>query len=215
MTIARIMRVLSYFRCFGFAVAIGGLLMSLINGCGSSRSSRVAMPDVDPRSAAAAAIKSYDKDGDGRLNESELVSCPAINSARAHFDTDGDRQVSEQEIAQRLAQIYSAGVGVMEVRCTVMRGGRPLSGATVRFVPEPFLSQWIQPAAGTTDSSGAVTPTVAAEQLPDSLRNVSLMQAGLYRVEIEHPSIVSAAAKPLGFEADPTSREGNIAQFNL
>jgi hypothetical protein len=41
------------------------------------------------------------------------------------------------------------------------------------------------------------------------------MQAGLYRVEIEHASLSAGAKKPLGHEVDPTGRQGTAAQFNL
>jgi hypothetical protein len=41
------------------------------------------------------------------------------------------------------------------------------------------------------------------------------MQAGLYRVEIEHPSLPAGDKKPLGHEVDPTSRDGTAARFNL
>ncbi|HEY3394721.1 MAG TPA: hypothetical protein VGK58_18595 [Lacipirellulaceae bacterium] len=173
------------------------------------------MPNVDPRSAAAEAIRQYDKDGDGQLNDPELAACPAINNARQRYDKDGDRRVSEEEIAQRLEQIYSTGTGLLEVQCTVARGGRPLAGATVRFVPEPFLGDALQTATGTTDSSGWATPGISADQLPENLTSAQLMQVGLYRVEIEHPTISPGSAKPLGFEVDPTGRDGTMAQFNL
>jgi hypothetical protein len=111
--------------------------------------------------------------------------------------------------------MYSAGVGLLEVRCSVSRSGRPLANATVRFVPEPFLGDALQTATGTTDSDGFVVPGVPADHLPDTLRNAQLMQVGLYRVEIEHPSISEGTGKTFGFAVDPTRREGTIAQFNL
>jgi hypothetical protein len=184
-------------------------------GCGSLTKPRLQVPSVDPQSAATQAIGSYDKDGDGQLNESELAACPAISHAHSRYDTNGDGKVSQDEIAQRLQQIYSAGIGMTEVRCTVMRGGRPLAGANVRFVPESFLEGALQPASATSNADGVATPSVPTEQLPDNLRSVALMQAGLYRVEIEHPSIPAGSKKSFGVEVDPTSREGTTPQFNL
>ncbi|HJQ80299.1 MAG TPA: hypothetical protein VJ828_10105 [Lacipirellulaceae bacterium] len=173
------------------------------------------MPSVDAHSAAAEAIEQYDKDGDAHLNDAELAACPAINNVRQRYDKDGDRQVSEEEIAQRLEQLYSTGTGLLEVRCTVTRGGRPLANATVRFVPEPFLADALQTATGTTDSSGLAMPGISADQLPENLTSAQLMQVGLYRVEIEHPTISPSGSKPLGFEVDPSSRDGTMAQVNL
>jgi hypothetical protein len=206
------MRTCRYSRAVRF-VPPAAALMLFAGGCGSLTSREIKAPNVNAQSAAAEAIRLYDKDADGQLNDSELAACPAINSAK--YDTNKDGRVSGDEIAQRLQQIYAAGIGVMEVHCSVARGGRPLEGATVRFVPEPFLGDAILPASGTTDSRGATTPSVSGDQLPGNLRNVSVMQAGLYRVEIEHPSLTAANKKPLGFEVDPTSREGNAARFNL
>jgi hypothetical protein len=176
---------------------------------------RVEIPSVDPQGAAAAAIQEYDKDGDGRLNESELAASPAIANARAHYDKDGDKSISQEEIAQHFEQMFSAGVGLTQVPCTVTRGGRPLSGATVKFVPEAFLGESVQPASGTTDASGATSPSVAPEHLPENLQSAKLMQVGVYRVEIEHPSIAAGSSKPLGFEVDPSRRDGTTARFNL
>jgi hypothetical protein len=206
------MKTRSYFRGVHLVVLVA-LLALVSGGCGSLTTPEVKAPKVDAQSAAAEAIRLYDKDQDANLNEAELAACPAITIAR--YDANRDRRVSQEEIAQRLQQIYAAGIGVMEVHGSVTRGGRPLEGATVKFVPEPFLGDAIQPASGTTDASGAVNPTIPVDQLPQNLRGVSLMQAGLYRVEIEHPSLSGAANKPLGFEVDPTNRGGNTAQFNL
>jgi hypothetical protein len=189
--------------------------IAFANGCRSGGSGDVAMPSVNPSAAAQQAIALFDKDGDGRLDQTELAASPGLSSARERYDTDADRKVSEEEIRQRLEQMYSAGAGLLEVRCAVRRAGRPLANATVRFVPEPFLGDAILSAAATTDSNGVAAPSLPADQLPENLRSAQLMQVGLYRVEIEHPTISPSSSKALGFEVDPTSRDGTVAQFNL
>jgi hypothetical protein len=204
-----------YPRQFGTASSSGALLVLLLNGCGPLTETRVEAPQVDPRAAAAAAIEKYDKDSDGRLSDTELADCPAIKSGLARYDKDSDKHVSEDEIAQRLEQIFSLQTGLIEVQCNVTRRGQPLSGAKVQFVPESFLGESVQPAVATTDSSGHARPAISAENLPDNLRNLPVMQVGVYRVEIEHPSIPAGSSKPLGFEVDPTSRDGTTARFNL
>jgi hypothetical protein len=190
-------------------------LIPFLDGCGSLTSTKVETPKVDPQAAAAAALEAYDKDADRKLNESELAACPAIQRARAHYDKDSDRMVSEEEIAKHLEEVLASGAGLLEVKCTVTRGGLPLPGATVRFVPEPFLGDAVQPAVGTTDPSGIASLSLAPEQLPENLRSAQLMQVGIYKVEIEHPSLPANAQRPLGFEVDPTLREGSAVRFNL
>jgi hypothetical protein len=184
-------------------------------GCGFSGPARVMPPNVDPNSAAAEAISLYDSDADGRLSESELSASPALYQARERYDTDGDRSVSESEIAARFEQLYNRPVGFTGVSCTVTRGGVPLPDAEVRFLPEPFLAEAIHPASGATDQRGSARPGVAAEYLPENLRHVPMMQVGLYRVEIEHPSVPTDRSRPLGFEVDPSRRDGTSATFDL
>jgi hypothetical protein len=199
------------------ATAICFVIFSLLlfGGCGSRGGSRAAPPKVDPRAAAAEAIRLYDKNGDGSLDELETGACPAIKRAREGYDKDGNGKISQDEISQHLESIYSVGVGLLEVQCTVLRNGRPLSGATVRFIPEPFLGGDLQTAIATTDADGVAIPSIPAEKLPGRLRNASLMQVGLYRVEIEHPTLSADHTKGLGFEVDPTRRGGTTASFDL
>jgi hypothetical protein len=178
-------------------------------------SSGVKVPNVDPQGSAAEAIGLYDKDSDGQLNETELAACPAIQSNRQQYDGNNDGQISQEEIAARLEQLYAAGIGLLEVRCAVTRGGSPLSGANVKFVPEPFLADALQTAVATTGPDGTASVSIAADELPDTLRSAQVMQAGLYRVEIEHPSLSSGGNKSFGFEVDPARRGGNVARFNL
>ena len=99
-------------RRFGTAQFAVSLWIFAVSGCGPLTETRVNAPEVDPRAAAADAIRTYDKDSDGRLNDAELAACPAIKSALARYDKDGDKHVSEDEIAQRLEKIYSLRTGL-------------------------------------------------------------------------------------------------------
>ena len=96
---------------------------------------------------------------------------------------------------------------------------RPLSAATVRFRPVDMLGDAVADAQGVTDGQGIARPTIAAELLPDELKDISLLYAGLYHVEVTHaqkmlPSRYNTATE-LGFEVDPKSREGSSAKFDL
>ena len=185
------------------------------SGCTSSATPQAAFPKVDPLSAAAEAIRLYDANGSGSLEEVELVKCPAMMNARDRYDKDGNLQISQEEIFQHLKSLYSASVGLLELQCVITRNSKPLPGATVRFIPEPFLGDDLQTAVATTDGDGLANPKIPVDQLTDRLRNASLMQVGLYRVVIEHPSLPTDQAKELGFEVDPTRRGGTTARFDL
>lgn len=187
----------------------------IFGGCSSSAPPEAASLKVDPEAAAAEAIRIYDANGNGVLEELELGKCPAIKNALDRYDKDGNHQISQEEISQRLKSLFSSSVGLLELQCAITRSGRPLSGATVRFIPEPFLGAGLQTATATTDDDGLASPKIPTDQLPDRLRNAPLMQVGLYRVEVEHPSLPTDQAKQLGFEIDPTRRGGTNVRFDL
>jgi hypothetical protein len=77
----------------------------------------------------------------------------------------------------------------------------------------------IKPAQGVTDSSGIARMSLAEADLPEDLKSTLLMQPGLYYVEITHPKTALPArynmATELGFEVDPSQREGTSARFDL
>lgn len=195
----------------GFA----GLLLLTFIGCGPLGQSGVEPIRVDPQAAAAEAMTLLDANTDGSLSDDELAGCPAIAGARQHYDQNSDGQISQAEVADHLQRMFYAGSSLREVQCTVTRGGRPLAGATVRFVPEAFLGEGLPTAVATTDASGLALPSLPGDQLPEQLKGASLMNVGVYRVEIEHPSMTGTGGKRFGFEVDPTRRDGSTARFDL
>ena len=68
----------------------------------------------------------------------------------------------------------------MPVHCKVTHNGKALAGATVTFVPEPFLGGGMQKGTGTT-SSAAVANIVSPYAADPAIRGMS---PGFYRVEI-------------------------------
>ena len=185
-----------------------------LGGCWPSGRYAVDMPPVDPSAAAKKAIELYDKNGDGSLDETEMAASPAIHAARDRYDADGNQAISQDEMATHLSAIYSSGTPWVSVECQVYLDGKPLRGATVRFVPEEFLKHALMPASGTTDDEGRAILAVADEELPADKRGLQIIQPGPYRVKVEHPSVNQASAIR-GCEIDPTARGGTQPVFHL
>jgi hypothetical protein len=185
-----------------------------ICGCGRGGANGNGTTDVSPSDAAQQAMELLDKDGSGALDEKELAASPGILALREQYDSDGNQQISEDEIAARLESIYRAGAGWLTVTAQVLQGTRPLAGAKVRFVPEPFLDDALKPASATTDGQGRLTPAVADEQLPADMKGLTVMRQGIYRVEVEHPSI-KQPHKPLGCEISGLTRGGTEPVIRL
>lgn len=165
--------------------------LSLIAAGCSHEPSRVSAPNVDPDTAAAAALELYDSNHDGSLSKAELVKNPAVLLSFAAYDQNGDGAIGGDEFVARLSDLYGKRIGLTEVSSKVTYQGRPLKDAVVVFEPEPYLGEEIPEARGTTDANGTATMTIAAEYLPENLRarKRSLTKVGTYKVRITHPSV--------------------------
>lgn len=195
------------------------IAISALGGCGSHDETSVGPPAVDPEDAAAFALAHYDGNKDGALEAAELNDCPPLALAMPAYDANGDGRLSAAEIADRLTRLYAGRSGLSEIKCEVRLDGRPLPAATVRFRPVDMLGEAVADAQGVTDEQGMTRPTISAELLPDELKEISLLYAGLYHVEVTHaqktlPSRYNTATE-LGFEVDPKSRQGSSANFDL
>jgi hypothetical protein len=95
-------------------------------------------------------------------------------------------------ITDRIKQWQASRLGRMSLRCMVQHNGRPLVGADVKFVPEPFLGPNMKTAAGVTDQNGVAMLTIAMgpEGGPPGV------PPGFYRVEITKPAKDATPAKP-------------------
>jgi hypothetical protein len=171
---------------FGLVGACSLLVFAM--GC-SDRPSRVSTPDVDPEDAAELALKEYDRNSDGQLDEAELKACPSLLDARPVYDADKNGSLSHQEISAGIASWASRGIGAMPVSFRVQLDGRPLDGAEVRLVPAPFLGGAVKPASGIAEGGGAGALNMSEEDRPDNApKNLAVIQPGLYNVEITHPT---------------------------
>ena len=161
-------------------------LFSLACGC-SGRPPALSPPGINPSYAADEAIALYDQDGSDDLSEEELRACPGMLVALETYDTNGDGKISREEIEARLQKFVESKVALTQLVAVVRLGKRPLSGATVRFVPEAFLGDSIKPATGVTGKSGGAMMDVADSDLPSNQAGLVGIQFGTYRVEITHP----------------------------
>ena len=161
--------------------ALSVLALSIC-GC-SSGPTKVEAPLIDPDSAAAQAMETYDTSGDGFVAGDELKNAPALRSAMETLDTDKDGRVSEKEIAERIRFWQSTRVGLGSVRCKVTLNGQPLEGAVVTFEPESFLGDEVLEAMGTTNFRGGVSPSIPKENRPHKDTPPGI-QFGLFKVKI-------------------------------
>ena len=90
--------------------------------------------------------------------------------------------MSADELQARFEKFEAAGVAVRTPSYVVMYRGRPLAEADVKFIPEPFLEDVIEPAHGKSEADGSVLPTGPIE-------GVVGMRPGYYRVEVTSPHV--------------------------
>ena len=185
-------------------------------GC-NGRPARVSPPPLDPQQAGQQAIDLYDADGSGALSQDECSKCPAIASLVKKYDSNGDGQITADEITAQLKAWTETTVGLTGASFTLRLNGRPLEGATVELVPEPFLRSAIKPASGTSSQNGRVSPSLAAEELPEGIQGA--MHYGLYKIKVTHPQLEIPpqynTETTLGIEVPPHFDHYNPPVINL
>ena len=197
-------------------LAIPVIFLLGLSGCGG----RFEAAPLDPKAVTDAAMQQYDTNGDRFLDLDELVASPGLLDALFESDLNADKKISLEELGVRLENMYGRGISILSVDCKVTLKGRPLKGASVLFVPEEFLGKGTtMPAEGTTNEVGLAVIAIPAEKLPEGLRKYKKVQAGMYRVEITHPTVKIPARyntnTELGFEVHPDAHGGNRALFEL
>jgi hypothetical protein len=184
----------------GFAFAV------FIAGC-SGGPQRVKPPKIDIDAAATQAIELYDTDHDGKLSENELSKCPGVLVMLTGYDTNGDKHVDAAEFNARLKSLLQSGSGATQLAANVSFKGKPLSGCTITFEPEPYLGTDIQIAQGVSGNSGIAEVGIPEDKAPAALKNFKLIQYGTYKVRLTHPTIAIPAKynteTTLGYETIP------------
>ncbi len=164
-------------------------LLAVAFGC-SSRPNRVNPVEINASSASSEAMELYDKNADGALASDELNAVPGIKKYLDKYDRDSDQRVTRDEIAARLQAWTDARMGLLGRSYVVTLDGRLLEGATVTFVPEPYLGENVKPATGTTAPNGLTRMSHAEEDLPKTAngRPIHGVKGGTYKVQVTHPS---------------------------
>jgi hypothetical protein len=158
------------------------LAASMIVALGCSRGpSRFVPPAIDASTAGALAIELYDANKDGKLCGAELEKCPALKAALAQIDTTRDGDITADKIAARIESWKKWNLGRISFTFLVLRNGKPLPNADVKFVPDKFLGNSVPTAEGKTNEQGVGTVSVTAN---GAVERPGSAPPGFYRVEI-------------------------------
>jgi hypothetical protein len=183
-------------------------VLLVLLGCSGRR---LPVPSISPEEAGRQALAEYDQNRDGFLDARELQRCPALASCLGTLDKDRDGRLSAQEIAERVNDYRASRVGLAALAFQVTLDGRPLTVATVTFVPEKFLGPALTPASGVSDARGLVRLETPGAAVPG-------VACGLYRVEVSRKNAAgqeTIAARynresVLGVEVAPEGRRGAL-----
>jgi hypothetical protein len=191
------------------AVAASLNIAAALIGC-SGRPSRVAVPDWDPPGIVERAMTELDANDDGRLDAEELREAPGLAAGMRHIDEDGDGAITAAELESRLERIAEDKLALRGRMYRLTHRGRPITGADVRFEPEPFLGGVIETASGASDDRGVVHPTAGVEGLYG-------LRTGFYRMHVETVPPLPASLGPevvvgveVGLRSDDDDPYGTI-----
>lgn len=140
------------------------------------------MLDFDAQEVTAQVMDQYDGNDDGQLDEDEIQSSSGLKSALSDIDKDNDGTLSSDEILALLKLYVDTKIPLVSYPCLVTQKHRPLTDATVTFVPEGFLSSFVEPATGVTDERGIAYPSIKIESTDRD--SWSGFHMAIYRVEI-------------------------------
>ena len=136
---------------------------------------------IDPRQAAAAAMKLYDKNGDGTLDAKELKASPPLLELLKNLQSRSPGHpdcLTAEDVSGRLNEWLKAPTILVPGTAMVYLDDKLLEGATVTYEPEPFLGPSYHCHQGQTNAVGMARLDPEIEQYPGSI------YVGLYRVRI-------------------------------
>ncbi len=167
----------------GWGLAVLGLVsFAVYAGC-DRQPPRVLQTPISASGAASKAMELYDTNKDGKISGAELDAAPGLKAALKVMKTDKDRGITSDQIVDRVDKWKESKIGRMSVSVQVYRNGQPLSGATVKLVPEKFLSEYLTVVPqGKTNQTGMAMISLPTTPGPEG--DPPGMGPGIYRVEI-------------------------------
>lgn len=134
-------------------------------------------PELSASTAAGKAMELYDANGDGQLDAEELKKSPPLLDTLPLADKNSDGSLSESEIKNRIDSWFAGTTTIDQSATMVSLDDEPLVGATVTYIPEPFLEPAIQQTSGVTDEQGLAETPGQDPEFPG-------LYFGWYRVKI-------------------------------
>ncbi len=173
-------------------------------------------PPLTPQQSGEEAMKAYDANSDGFIDEQEVENSPGLKVAFERVDKDADGKLSAKEIVERIEYYKTAKTTILSGSTLVTMNGRPLPGAEVVFEPESFLGPSFVECRGVTDEHGVASISGHDSQFPG-------IYLGFYRVRISRQANGKEAVPKkynedteLGYEgADDIPMVNNVIQFKL
>lgn len=148
-------------------------------------------------------MEAYDKDGNGSLSAEELKQSPPLLASATRIDADHDHAISLAELTARMEAI-AAGALYIGLDTRITEQGRPVEGAQVTLVPEPFMGDAYPKYSGTSGPGGYCPTKSEGTQLPGA-------PAGWYRAEVTKPGAGTPVVKGLEIASDTTGNRVEIA----
>jgi hypothetical protein len=158
-----------------------GMILAAVGGC-EPQPPPVRQMKYDQYASAKKAMELFDTNKDGVISGDELDKTPGLNAALTVLGTDREKGVNPEQIEKRIKSWIKSKIGRQTVSCSVYRNGEPLSGAKIKFLPEPFLPEIKDIGEGKTSTSGMAMITWPTTQGPNGLPPG--IGPGIYRVEI-------------------------------
>jgi hypothetical protein len=194
------------------AIALASVALT---GC-SSKPSAVKGVDIDIPAVCANLVEMHDADRDGKLSEEELSSTPPFSMCFKKIDADSDGNVSLDELQARFLKVFNPKCGMIGASCRVTNNGRPLSGATVHFIPADYLMlerSTMPIASGITSSQGVAQMEIHPDYIPEGAPKIrGLVRPGFYLVDVTRPGVdIPAkynASTTIGVEVSPETTVG-------
>jgi hypothetical protein len=185
---------------FSLYVVTPCTLLAFASGCGGGASTKIT--PLGPENAQKA-MEAYDKDGNGALSAEELKQSLPLLASATRIDADHDGAISLAELTTRMEGV-AAGALYIGLSVRITENGRPVEGAQVTLVPEPFMGDAYPTYSGTSGPGGYCPVESNGAELLGA-------PAGWYRAEVTKPGAGTPVVKGLEIASDTTGNRVEIA----